>query len=82
VAAATLAAAAVFRPVLRRGQAVVDRRFNRERYDAERIVDAFGARLRGATDPDAAVADMVAAVEGALAPASVGVWVRDGTVRR
>ena len=82
VATATLLAAAVFRPVLRRVQGVVDRRFNRERYDAERIVDAFGARLREATDPDEAVADMVAAVEGALAPAAVGVWVRDGTVRR
>lgn len=82
VAAATLAAAAVFRPVLRRVQAVVDRRFNRERYDAERIVDAFGARLRGATDPDAAAADLVAAVEGALAPAALGVWVPDAKVRR
>jgi len=80
VAAATLAAAAVFRPVLRRVQAVVDRRFNRERYDAERIVDAFGARLRGETDPDAAAADLLSAVGRALQPGAVGLWVRDSRV--
>ena len=78
VATATLAAAAVFRPVLRRVQGVVDRRFNRERYDAERVVEAFGARLRGATDPDAAAADLVAAVGRALQPGAVGLWVRGG----
>lgn len=77
VAAATLAAAAVFRPVLRRVQAVVDRRFNRERYDAERVVEAFGARLRGATDPEAAAADLLAAVGRALQPGAAGLWVRD-----
>lgn len=76
VATATLAAAAVFRPVLRRVQGVVDRRFNRERYDAERVVEAFGARLRGATDPDAAATDLLAAVERALQPGAVGLWVR------
>jgi len=78
VASATLAAAAVFRPVLRRVQGVVDRRFNRERYDAERVVEAFGARLRGATDPDAAAADLVAAVGRALEPGAVGLWIRGG----
>jgi len=78
VATATLTAAAVFRPVLRRVQEAVDRRFNRERYDAQRVVDAFGARLRGETDPDAAAADLVAAVGRALQPAAVGLWVRGG----
>lgn len=78
VATATLAAAAVFRPVLRRVQAAVDRRFNRERYDAEQVVEAFGARLRGATDPDAAAADLMAAAGRALQPCAVGLWVRGG----
>jgi len=78
VATATLAAAAVFRPVLRRVQEAVDRRFNRERYDAQRVVDGFGARLRGETDPDAAAADLVAAVGRALEPGAVGLWVRGG----
>ncbi len=75
VAVATLAAAAVFRPVLRRVQTVVDRRFNREHYDAERIVDAFGARLRSDVDPDAAAADLLAAVGRTLEPGAVGLWV-------
>ncbi len=77
VAAATLVAAAVIRPVLRRVQNWVDRRFNRERYDAERIVDAFGARLRGETNPDAAAADLLSAVGRALQPGAAGLWVRD-----
>ena len=60
VAGATLAAAAVFRPVLRRVQGVVDRRFNRARFDAVHEVDDFAARLRDSVDPDVAAADLVA----------------------
>lgn len=58
VAGATLAAAAIFRPVLRRVQDVVDRRFNRARFDAAQEVDAFAARLRDAVDADARAADL------------------------
>jgi len=76
VAAATLIAAALFLPVLRWVQRVVDRRFDRERYDAVRIVDAFGEQLRTEVDPARTTADLAAAVDRALQPASLGLWTR------
>lgn len=74
VALATLAAAALALPALRRVQRVVDRRFDRERYDAAQVVDAFGERLRTRADPSAARGELLTAVESALRPACVGLW--------
>lgn len=74
VALATLAAAAVFFPVLRVARRLLDRRFNRAQYDAERVVDAFGERLRTGADPHTAASDLVDAVERTLEPSVVGVW--------
>ena len=74
VAAATLAAAALFAPVRRRVQRAVDRRFNRARYDAERTVAAFAARLKDEVDLDAVRADLAEVVQAALEPAHLGVW--------
>jgi hypothetical protein len=76
VAAATLAAAALFSPLRRRTQRVVDRRFNRARYDAEAIVASFSARLRDAVDPETVHAELLTAVERAIEPAHASVWVR------
>jgi hypothetical protein len=74
VAGSTLVAAALFSPVRRRVQRTVDRRFNRARYNAERTVTAFAARLQDTVDPDAVRADLAGVVHAALEPAHVSVW--------
>ena len=75
VAASTLAAAALFSPVRRRVQRLVDRRFNRARYDAETTVAAFADRLKDAVNLDAARDDLAQTVHEALEPAHLSVWV-------
>ena len=75
VAAATLAAAALFNPVRRRVQQVVDRRFNRARYDADQAIVAFAARLKDAVDLDSVRDDLADVVQQALEPAHVSVWI-------
>jgi hypothetical protein len=77
VAAATLAAAALFNPLRRRVQHVVDRRFNRARYDADRIVSAFASGLKDEVDLDSIRNDLAGAVQWALEPAHVSVWIND-----
>jgi hypothetical protein len=76
VAAATLAAAALFTPVRRRVQHAVDRRFNRDRYDADQTVAAFADRLKDAVDLDAVRQDLASVVQTTLEPAHVWVWTR------
>jgi hypothetical protein len=75
VAASTLAAAALFNPLRRRVQRVVDRRFNRARYDAERTVAAFAARLKDAVDLDTVQGDLADVAQRALEPAHISVWI-------
>jgi hypothetical protein len=75
VAAATLAAAALFSPVRRRVQHAVDRRFNRARYDADQTVAAFAARLKDAVDLDAVRDDLTGVVSQALEPAHLSLWI-------
>jgi hypothetical protein len=79
VAAATLAAAALFNPLRRRVQHRVDRRFNRARYDADNTVAAFAARLQDTTDPDDVRSDLIGTIHYALEPAHMGVWMPGGT---
>jgi hypothetical protein len=79
VAAATLTAAALFNPLRRRVQKVVDRRFNRARYDADRTVAAFAARRQDAVDLDSVRDDLAGVVHQALEPAHVSLWISRGT---
>ena len=74
MAASTLTAAALFNPLRRRVQRVVDRRFNRVRYDADRMVEAFAVRLKDAMDLDMVRADLASVVNQALEPAHITVW--------
>jgi hypothetical protein len=64
-----------FNPLRRRVQRVVDRRFNRARYDTDKIIAAFAARLQEAVDLDSIRDDLVGVVHHALEPAHVSVWI-------
>ena len=74
VAGATLVAAALFSPLRVRVQRLVDRRFNRARYDADKTVAAFAARLQDAVDLDAVRADLLTVVHRSLEPVHLSVW--------
>ncbi len=77
VAVSTLAVAALFNPLRGRVQGMVDRRFNRSRYDVERVIAGFAGTLRERVDPEGVVDGWVGVVSETMQPASVGVWVRE-----
>jgi len=80
VAGATLAVAAAFQPARRRVQQVVDRRFNRRRHDAGRIIEAFGDRLRDQVDLSTLTADLVTVVDQTMQPTMAWLWLRPAGV--
>jgi hypothetical protein len=78
VAASTLLAFALFQPLRRRVQQVVDRRFDRARYDADRTAAAFSERLRHETDMATVTQDLARTTDLTMAPASLSIWLRAG----
>ncbi len=82
VAASTLAVFALFQPLRRRVQRVVDRRFDRARYDGARTVAAFSERLRSETDMRTLTDDLAATATTTVAPTSLGIWLRPRSTGR
>jgi hypothetical protein len=77
VALSTLVVAALFQPLRRRVQGIVDRRFDRARIDAERTTAAFSKRLRNEVDITTVTTDLCDTVHAAVRPDRLGVWLRE-----
>ena len=82
VAGSTLIALALFQPLRRRVQMAVDRRFDRARYDGQKVVDAFGRRLRDEVDLDRLRTSLLATADDVVRPVSASIWLRSGDVTR
>lgn len=81
VAASTLAVVAAFGPLRTRVQTLVDKRFNRSRYDAERTIAEFSGRLRTEVELDSLTDDLVGVVETTLQPAYLSLWLAHAETR-
>jgi hypothetical protein len=74
-----MAVAALFQPLRRRTQAAVDRRFNRRRHDATRVIEEFGARLRDQVDLDTLTGELLAVTTQTMQPTRASLWLRPPT---
>jgi hypothetical protein len=77
IVASTLAIAALFNPLRRRIQTLIDKRFYRRKYDAAKVLAAFGATARDETDLDALTGEMLRVVDEAVQPEFVGLWLKE-----
>ena len=77
VAVSTLAVAALFNPIRRRVHELLERRFNRSRYDRQVLVESFSGLLRNIVDPEALTDSWLEVVSKSMQPVRAGIWVRD-----
>jgi hypothetical protein len=76
VAASTLAVAVLFTPLRQRLQRAVDRRFNRSRYNAERVIEEFARRLRNQVDLGEVSSGLRLVLDRTIQPVTTQIWLR------